>query len=56
MSTGRLPSEADIEKVMNETGMERMQAYRHLVQRYELTDSAARGARRHAAITQDEEA
>lgn len=42
------PTEAQIDQVVAETGMGRLQAYRHLQQRHALREELARGnARRH---------
>jgi len=38
----RLPTDAEIQRVMDETGMQYIQARNHLVQRYSIQDKAAR--------------
>ena len=46
------PTEHDINKVMNETGMESLQARNHLIQQYSLAETVAkeRTAKARAAI------
>ncbi len=45
----RKPTEVAIQQVMQETGMEYLQAYRHLQQRYQLQDQCERETRRQCA-------